>query len=163
MNNKGLQDERVLLQRRQINSDAYGLLVIVLLCSILVQEFLLNATFEQYAAELICFLGVSVYVLVRYITLGLNLYGEGHWATKNPLVRSLITGVIVAIVNGFYNYSKYAEHYRDTSIWYFIATLGITFVCSAGSVYILTLLVDYLSKQKQAKIQQQLDEDEQNE
>jgi len=53
MKKQDMQDERVVAQRRKINSEAYGILMIVLLGSILVQQFLLNAPFKQYAVEVI--------------------------------------------------------------------------------------------------------------
>ena len=60
MRKQNLQDERVLAQRRKINSEAYGILMIALLCSVLVQQRLLNAPFEQYAVA---------YMLLRNVPL----------------------------------------------------------------------------------------------
>lgn len=159
---QNIQDERVVVQRRKINSEAYGILMIVLLGSILVQEYLLNAPFEQYAVEVICFLGMSIYMIVRYMMLGLNIYGEGKWAKGIPLVNSIVTGIIVTAINGVLNYTRYAEHYKD-NIGFFIATLAVTFISATIPVFVVLSCFKYLDKKKQAKIEKQLDEDEQAE
>jgi len=162
MKRQNMQDERVVAQRRKINSEAYGILMIVLLGSILVQQFLLNAPFEQYAVEVICFLGMSIYMIVRYMTVGLNIYDEGKRAKGIPLLNSIVTGIIVTAINGVLNYTKYAEHYKD-NIGFFIATLVFTFISSTISVFVVLSCFKYLNNKQQAKIKKQLDEDEQAE
>ena len=163
MKKQNMQDERVATQRRKINSEAYGILMIILLGSILVQQFLLNAPFEQYAVEFICFLGMSIYMIVRYMTLGLNIYGEGKRAKGIPLVNSIVTGIVVTAINGVFNYTRYAERYQDDGIGYFIAVLATTFISATVAVFVVLSCFNYLNKKKQAKIQKQLDEDEQAE
>ncbi len=163
MKKQNMQDERVSSQRRKINSEAYGILMVILLVSILVQQFLLNATFEQYAVEAICFFGMSIYIIVRYNMVGLNLYGEGKRAKGIVLVNSIVTGTIVTITNGVLNYTKYADKYREDGIGFFISVLAVTFISATVSAYVVLLCFDYLNKRKQAKIQKQLDEDDRNE
>ena len=157
------QDERVVAQRRKINSEAYGILMIALLCSMLVQQFLLKAPFEQYAVEFICFFGMSFYMIIRYMTLGLNIYGEGKRAEAIPIVNSIIAGIVVTVINGVSNYTQYAKQYQQDGIGYFIAVLAVTFISATVSGYIILSCLDYLNKKKQAKIQKQLDEKEQDE
>lgn len=163
MKKQNTQDERVLAQRRKIQSDAYGILIIVLLISIPVQQFLLNAPFEQYAVEFICFFGMSIYMIVRYLTLGINIYGEGKRAKSIPLVNSIITGIVVTVINGVLNYTKYGEHYQKDGIGYFIAVLAITFISTTVFAFVVLSFFNYLNKKKQEKIQKHLDEEEQDE
>ncbi|GAU79596.1 DUF6773 family protein [Fusibacter sp. 3D3] len=162
MKRQTIQDERVSAQRHKINSEAYILLMIALLASILVQQFWFNASFEQYIAECICFLGISIYTIVRYIYLGLNIWGEGKRVKMRLLVTSTIAGLTVTTINGFSNYTRYADHYQADGIGYFIAVLGVTFISATGIVFVLMMCLDYLNAKKQQKIQKQLDEDEQN-
>ncbi len=163
MKKQNMQDERILTQRRKINSEAYGILMIVLLSSILVQQFLLNAPFKQYAVEVICFFGMSFYMIIRHMMLGLNIYGETKQAKDIPLVNSIVTGVVVTSVNGVLNYSKYAEKYKEVGIGYFIAVLAVTFISATIGCFIVLSFLGYLNNKKQAKIQKQLDEEEQDE
>ncbi|WP_312940526.1 DUF6773 family protein [Oscillibacter sp.] len=163
MKRQNTQDERIAAQRRKINSDAYGILMAVLLISILVQQFFLNAPFKQYAVETICFFGMSFYMIVRYMTLGLDLYGEGKHAKGMLLVNSLVAGTAVTAINGVLNYTQYAERYKADGMGYFIAVLAITFISATVCTFAVQALFDYLNKKKQAKIQKQLDEDEKDE
>ena len=163
MKNQSRQDERVVAQHHKINSEAYGILMIALFGSMLIQQFLLNASFEQYAAEFICFLGVSLYMAVRYITLGLSIFGEGKQTKTISFVNSIVVGIVVTVINGVLNYKQYAEHYQKDGIGYFFAALAITFVCAAVFTFAVMACFGYLNKKKQAMIQKQLDEEEYDE
>ncbi len=157
---KQMQDERILTQRRKINSEAYGILMIVLLASILIQQSLLKSPFEQYAVEFICFFGISFYVLIRYMMLGLNLYGETKRAKVIPLVNSIVMGIVVTAINGVLNYSEHAAQYKADGIGYFIAVLAVTFICATIISFIVLSFFGYLNNKRQAKILKRLDEDE---
>ncbi|MGI6706633.1 MAG: DUF6773 family protein [Clostridia bacterium] len=163
MKKQNLQDERVVAQRRKINSEAYGILMTALFCSILVQKFLLNAPFEQYAVEFICFIGMSLYLMIRHLTLGLNIYGEGKRAKTIPIMNGIVTGIVVTAITGVSNYTQYAEHYKEDGIGYFIAVLAITFISATVFSFVVLYCFHYLNKKKQARIQKQLDEKEQDE
>lgn len=161
MKTKSPQDERVVAQRRKIQSDGFAVVLFVLLISAVVQELFLNAPFKQYAVELICFFGMSAYLLIRNIAIGVNIYGDDKRGKVMPLVNSLASGIGATTVFGILNYSKYAGHYENNSGLY-IATLAIFFISVTISAFIAMSLFAYLSNKKQAKIQKQLDEDEQN-
>ena len=159
MKKQNPQDERVVAQRRKINSEAYGILFIVLLISVMVQHFWLNAPIEQYAVELICFLGISIYTLIRYMMIGHDLFGEGKRAKYVPLINSVVAGIVGTTINGVLNYSKYSEHYED-NIGLFIAVLAITFFSIAAFTFVVLSCLNYLNMKKQAKILRQLEDDE---
>ncbi|PRR80189.1 hypothetical protein CLLI_05730 [Clostridium liquoris] len=162
MKKQNLQDERVVAQRRKINSEAYSILMVALFCSMLVQQFLLNAPFKQYAVEFICFFGMSIYMIIRYMTLGLNIYSEEKRAKAIPFVNSIVAGIVVTAINGVLNYTQYAEQYKEDGRGYFIAVLAVTFISATLSVFFVLSCLNYLNKKKQAKIQKQLDEKEQD-
>ena len=163
MKKQNPQDERVVMQRRKINSEANGILMMALLVSIIVQQFILKAPFEQYAVELVCFFGMSVYMIIRNMTLGLNLFGEGKRAKGIILLNSITTGIVVTTINGVLNYAQYAQKYQEDGIGYFFAMLGISLISATAIVFALLVCIDYLNKQRQAKIQKQLDDDEEKE
>ncbi|WP_099467308.1 DUF6773 family protein [Konateibacter massiliensis] len=163
MKKENLQDERVIGQRRKINSEAYGILMIALLCSMLVQQFLLNAPFEQYAVEFICFFGMSFYIIIRYMSSGLNIYGEEKRAKALTFVNSIVCGIVVTAINGILNYIQYAERYKEDGIGYFIAALAVTFISATLLAFIVLFFLNYLNTKKQEKIKKQLDQEEQNE
>ncbi|MCI1965392.1 MAG: hypothetical protein LKJ17_04570 [Oscillospiraceae bacterium] len=163
MKKRNAQDERIVAQRRKINSEAYGILMLALLCSMLVQQFLLNAPFQQYAGELICFFGVFLYVIIRHLTLGIDLYGEGKRSKTFLFINSIVTGTVVTVINGVLNYMQYAEKYKADGLGPFIAVLGVTFISAAAAAFVVLSGLHYLNNKKQAKIQKELDAKEQNE
>ncbi len=158
-----LQDERIIAQRRKVTNEAYGLLMFTLLASILIQQYLFNARFEQYAAEFICFFGVSLFIIIRNLTLGLDIFGEGKYAKSMPIINSLTAGIVVTVINGVLNYTKYGYLYRIDGINYFIASLAVTFISATAASLIAFSCLNYFSKRKQAKIQKELDDEEQEE
>ena len=157
------QDERVAAQRQKIYGEALGILMVALFGSMLVQQFFLDASFSQYATEFICFLGTSIYMIIRYMMLGLNIYGEGKWSKAYPVGNSIVTGIVVTTINGVLNYIQNAERYRTDGIGYFFAMLAITFISVTILVFAVQLFFGYLNKKNQARIQTRLDEDEQEE
>ena len=161
MKKQNPQDERVVAERRKVNSEAYGILIISLAVSVLVQGYLLNAPFEQFAVEFICWIGVSFYTIARYIMLGQNIFGDGKRAKYMPLINSLVAGIVATAINGVLNYIKFAEHYNETSIGYFIPVLAITFVSVTTFTFIVLSCISYLNSKKQAKIFKRLEDDEQ--
>jgi FtsH-binding integral membrane protein len=163
MKKQNSQDERVVAQRRKINSEAYGILMMALLGSILVQQFLLNTPFKQYAGEFICFIGISFYIIIRNMTLGVNIYGEGNRAKAISIVNSIVVGIVVTAINGGLNYSQYADQYKEDGIGFCIAVLAVTVISTTVPVFIVLSCFNYLNKKKQAKILKQLDEEEQDE
>jgi hypothetical protein len=154
------QDERVLALRRKINSEAFGIIMIVLLASILVQQFLLNAPFEQYAVETLCFFGMSIYMIARHMTLGLDIFDEEKHTKTIPVVNSIVAGITVTAINGVCNYAQYGESYQESGMGYFFAMLAITFISTALFTFAVLTLMKFLNKKKQAQIGKRLDDEE---
>ncbi|MDR1689358.1 MAG: hypothetical protein LBS21_12200 [Clostridiales bacterium] len=162
MERPNTHDERVLAHKRKINSEAYGILMIVLLASILVQQFLLDAPFEQYAVEILCFFGMSIYMIVRHITLGIDMHENEKRATAIPLLNSIVAGITVTVINGVLNFVKYGERYKETGAGVFAATLVFTFIGTTIFAFAVLSCVKYLNGKRQAQILKRLDEDERN-
>ena len=148
MKNIKNQDERVVNQRRKIQSDGYQLLVYALLISVVVQQFLLQAPLSQYMAEFLCLVGIGFYNLICNMRIGNNLYGEdkdsGKKILKNTLLGGILSLVIFVILSG--------EKDTKTLIIYYL-----TFIIGFGGI---NYLLYYLSKRKQDKIEKELDMDE---
>ena len=160
---QGVQDERVLAQRRKINSEVCRILMIMLLGSILIQQFLLDAPFEQYAVEVICFFGISIYMIARFWMLGLNMHGEGKKSKNISLLYSIVAGITATTINGVLNYTTHIEHYQENVIGYFIAALLVTFISAMSLTFIMLSSTGYINNKRQEKVQKQLDSDEHDE
>jgi len=103
------------------------------------------------------------YLMIRHLTLGLNIYGEGKRAITIPIMNGIVTGIVVTAIAGVSSYIQYAEHYKEDGIGYFIAVLAITFTSATVFSFVVLYCFHYLNKKKQARIQKQLDEEEQDE
>ena len=152
---KNMQDERVVAQSRKIKSEAFVIIMIVLLASILVQCFYLNAPFEQYAVEVICFIGMCIYVIVRYMKLGLNIFDDEKPTKHFPLISGIVVGLLVTVINGVCHYTQDSEF--DISI------LTITFTGAAVITFVALSCLGYLNRRRQEQILQNLDKEEQDE
>ncbi|MDD3303797.1 MAG: hypothetical protein PHP54_02670 [Clostridia bacterium] len=153
------EDERILIQKQKILGEACILLMVTLIVSMLVQRYVFNASFKQYVAEFICFLVVSIYILIRNLMLGINLFGEGKKTMKTTIVYSIIAGALVTIMNGISNYVRYAEHYVD-NLGLFATTLLITFISATLLTFIVLLLFAAFNYKKQQEIEKKLDDEE---
>jgi len=159
MKKQTVQDERILAQNCKIGSDTCYLLMFILFISILIQQYLFNAPFTQYAVELIAFFGASIYILIRNLTLGNNMFKSDKSAKKLVVATSVVCGVIVTVINGVFNYARYVEHYND-NLGFFIVTLAITFASTTVTSFIFFFITYLLNEKKKKQIEKKLNEDE---
>lgn len=82
MKREKIQDERIIFQKQKIGSDAFGIVFFGLLISVLLQQFVFEATFSQYAAEFILFVVAAIYIIVRNIMVGIDLFGDSAIGQK---------------------------------------------------------------------------------
>lgn len=148
MTEKPIQDERILQQRRFIQSRGYAYLVLILAVSVLVQQFVLHAPFAQYAVEFFLLIGCGFYNLVCNCTRGIDIVNP---TGKNPtqlLVESIETAVVgtavLALLGG--------ERDWQDLLFFFIAFVAVMFGARLGLIL--------LTRKKQEEIDKALDQDE---
>lgn len=126
--------------------------MVVLLGSVLIQQFYMKAPFSQYAGEFIAFFGISLYMVFRHLILGLNLFGEGKRAKMIPLLNSIVLASVVTTITGISNYSTYGDKYKTDGMGYFIAVLGVTFVSAWLSCFYCYLSSITLTRKNRLKL-----------
>ena len=141
------QDERVLEERRNIQSKGYSLLVWGLLISLLVQQ-LMHAPFAQYAAEFWLLMGCSVYQMAANVRRGFNIWGGQPQRKGRPLLTAILAGMVAAWIMLLG---------AEGESWVNLAVFLVTFI---PIFYGMQKLLAYLSQKKQEKIEQALDEEE---
>lgn len=151
MKNNKIQDERILLIRRKIQSDAYGCLVWVLIISIIVQQFFMNSPFAQYAVEFFVLIGCGLYISIRHFKEGIDIFSPKVDGKKKLLLTTIITGVISLIIFALLS----GKYDIKTLTLYFVNFVIIFFVLNSGIIYI--------NKIKQQTIENKLNEDEMDE
>lgn len=142
------QDERVLSQRRKIQSDGFQLLIYVLLISVVIQQFFLQAPPSQYMGEFLCLVGAGFYNLIRTLNLADDFYcdnkGSGKRLFKNALFSGIGSVILTALLTGEKNIGN-------------LLSFFLTYTVVFGA---MTYLVYYISKQNKDKIKRELDMDE---
>lgn len=159
MRREKIQDERILIQKRKIGSDAFQILFYGLLLSVLIQQYMFNAPFSQYAVEVILFLAISVYIIVRNIMVGNDLFQSSKYSQKLVVLNSLVTGLVVAIVNTTLNYMKLGEWFKRDIINTLLVT-AVTFLSSSIITFIAFETLYIVNKKKQEKIESMLNDED---
>lgn len=150
MKNDRIQDERIVLTRRKIQSDAYQVLVCILVISIIVQQFFLNAPFSQFAVEFFCLIGCGIYMTIRHLTAGIDIWSTKEKSSKNLLISILTSGVISVILLAFLSGEDNIEN------------LVLFFVCFTVFSFIIHTLMRFINKKKQESIDTKMNKDEMN-
>lgn len=103
-------DERVLAQKRKIQSDGFAILFFGLLLSVLVQQYIFNAPVSQYIVELILFIIMSIYLIVRNIMVGNDIFSTNTSSDTSSkkiiIINSFVCGLTITIINTTLNYIK---------------------------------------------------------
>lgn len=160
MRKKLTHDERAVSQKRKIGSETCNLLLGVLLISLLVKEYVLNVPFSQYATEVVCLFGATIYIVIRNIIAGNNLYETKYNnGKKSVVVYSLVAGLVVCITAGIANYARYGEKYADGTL-FFLITLAILFVSGTVVTFLMYWPIYLINKKRQKKIAEKLDIEE---
>ena len=160
MKNNLIQDERAVAQKRKIGSEACNLLLGGLIISFLIKEYVFNLPFSQYATELLCSLGASIYIVIRNIIAGNDLCETKNSGKKSVVLMSLMVGLAVCVSAGFANYARYGEKYTDVA--FFLITLVILFVSGTVLTFLIYSPIYTLNQKRQKRIAEELDKEESN-
>ncbi|MFB0919057.1 MAG: hypothetical protein QMB63_08335 [Clostridiaceae bacterium] len=157
MRNNNVVDEREINVRRKIGSDAFTILMFILLLSTLVKQFVFKTPPENYAVEIASFVIMSFYVVLRNIASGLSIYGNEKKSKYIPILNSLVTALTVTVVIGIQNYLQYSSRYQGGDV---LGVLAVTFISAFLGTYIVMTLFASMNKAKQERIKSKLDEEE---
>ena len=148
MSNNKIQDERILLERRIIQSTAYAWIVMILLISIVVQQFLMKAPFAQYAVELFLLIGCGLYNIISNLKRGIDIWNPSGESKIKLLLNTVISGIASVILFAFLS----GEYGIKSLAGYFLTFVAIFFA--------FRLLMIKINNKKQKSIEERLDEDE---
>ena len=159
MKKKKIQDERVLSQKRKIGNDAFQIISLGLFLSVLVQQYIFDAPFSQYAVEMILLITVSLYVIVRNIMVGNDIFDSNKVNQRVVIINSIICGIIITIVNTILNYIKFREIFTTDIVNSVVVSL-VTFVCASFVSFVVLQILYVINKRKQIQIEIQLEDDD---
>lgn len=135
-----IQDERIISLRRKIQSDAYQILVVCLIFSIIIQQFLLKAPFSEFAVELCCLIGIGIYTTLRHLMSGIDIWDSSIQGNKKIMISSLTTGIISTGI--------FTVLTGERRLWKLTLFLVIFSVC----YFVIHSLIIFLSKKRQKQI-----------
>lgn len=147
-------DERVENERRKINSGALQLIMVFLLCSILVKQFVLKEGFSSYAVEFIAFYGGVFYILIRNVFLG-NIVNEALIEKKNKIITAFTVALTITIINGFTLGFSEGAIFIDKFL-----NLLMSFTTGFITAYVALVIIEKLTKKKAEKISRELEDEE---
>ena len=153
-----IYDERAVAQKRKIGNEAYNLLLGGLIISVLIKAYVFNVPFTQYATELLCLFGAPIYVVIRNIIAGNNVYETKDKGKKSVVLTSLVVGLVICVSAGIRNYARYGEKYTDGK--FFLITLAMLFVSGTVIAFLIYSPIYELNQKRQKKIAEELDKEE---
>ena len=153
--NNNINDERILSERRRIQSRGYTYIIYALVTSIVIKMVFMDAGFDMYASELIILIGSGLYMIIANYLKGINIWSINPNDGTNRYTKNfIIAGVISIILND--NLKKYIgigiADSKMTAIVYSVSWITIFSITS--------IVMYYLNKKKQEKIDKQLDDEE---
>lgn len=151
MKDTDMRDERVVAERRKIQSDGFQILFWVLIISAFVQQVVFHAPPAQFAVEFFCWVGCGVYIIIRHLASGIDIWNTKGKSRKKVITSVLISTILSALLLRFLNGEGTIE-----SVMIFV----ITFITASFLTY---TLIQFVNKKKQAEITSKLDEDEMDE
>lgn len=160
MKNQIQKDERVLAQKRKIGSDAFNILWIALIISVLVQQYFFNAPFVQYAVEIVLFIAVSIYIIIRNLIYGNDLFASKKGGQAIVIINSLFCGCTVTIINTILNYMQYSETVKLPIAINTVLVGGITFISATATAFVGLELMYLANNKKQKNIESHLNDNE---
>lgn len=144
------KDERVVREQRKIASEAFQLVLMFLLGSILYKQFVLDYEFNAYMIEYIAFFGSVFYVVFRKIYLGIDVNNKKS-ELRTYLINSLVSSIVIVVVIIFINEKDLNTGVIIEGILGFIVAYIITLLTQLG--------MSFLSKKRADKITKELEAD----
>lgn len=163
MNRKNIRDERVEQINTKIQKEAYFIVLLITVISIVVKSFVLEMSFEHYVVELFIIVASTVYISVRSIFLGHSTMDTSKAGKRSQILFITLTSLAIAIINGIKNFGLYREHYTGLFDTKFIAVMGITFVSSFILISAVFVFAFWSNEMGRRRIERKLQEGEEQE
>jgi len=152
MKNNRHEDERVKMQKLKIGSEALSLVMVLLMVSMLVKQFVLEASFKEYMIEFIGFFGASVYIIIRNIFVGNTLFPNTK--KKVLFIIPLVCGVTITIVSFL---SNLESHLQSGNLVMTLIVLLIAFITSTVGSFVVIYLIYKGNEKRSKKLEEKFD------
>jgi len=147
MKDNRIQDERIIAERRKIQSRGYAWIVTILLVSIVVQQFFIKAPFAQYAVEFFILIGCGIYNTIANYKKGIDIWNPKNDGKKKILYNALISGIASVVLFAFLS-----GNYKTNNL----VTYFVSFV---ACFYLFRFIMIGMTDKKQRAIDKELNDD----
>jgi hypothetical protein len=162
MKRREIQDERILAQKRKIGSDAFQIVFYGLLLSVLIQQFLFQAPFSQYIVEFILFITASLYIVIRNLTVGHDIFSAHKMGQKLVIINSIVSGLVIAVINSFLNYIRLGELFT-TDLMNSLLVTFVTFIIASIVAFLMFEALYIVNRKRQLQIETKFTEQDEEE
>lgn len=156
MKENKIQDERIVLTKRKIQSDGFQIVWCILIFSVLIQQYLYQAPFAQYAVEAFVLIGMSLYIVVANIVKGNDLFISKSRGKTIVIVNSLVAGGVVSIINVIMNYINYHDKIVGSLTIHLSIVALITFISATIMAFVVLQVFYLINNKKQQTIENEL-------
>ncbi|MEX1308619.1 MAG: DUF6773 family protein [Eubacteriales bacterium] len=152
--NSDYADERIKMQRLTMINQAYAIVMLILMVSILIKQFVYNLHFSAYMTEFIAFFVASFYILIKSCFLGHRIYsGKKRLAL---ILTPIITATVITVLSFLGNLE---HHQRIQEFWVSASALVITFLSSLTITFLIMLVIDKASRKRNKKLEEKFEEE----
>lgn len=152
---KNNYDERIISERRKIQSDLAQILLCVLFISVLVQQFIFKYELKEYFVELLCVIFSGFYILFRNIVKGIDIVQDSKMK-----INVGVTSIVATTLFGIQNYMSYKDKYTGIFDFYFWMGILVFFISITLMSTLVFYGIKYMNNSKQKKIKEKLDDEE---
>lgn len=97
-----IEDERIISEKRRINSNAFSICLLLLWAILLYRQFVLQQNIKEYMDIFLLTIGISVYITINNVFKGLYLTYRNKKERKKVKFIGVIVGTVTfAIVQAF--------------------------------------------------------------
>lgn len=101
MEENKIQDERILLEKKEIQSRGYEWIIYILTITIIVQQFFMQAPFSQFAVEIFLLIGCAIYNVIANYRRGIDIWNPCGSGKGKIFISTIVSGAACAIALAF--------------------------------------------------------------
>lgn len=155
-----IKDERIIQLNNKIQKEAFYLVLLLLGLSIFIKAYILNMAVSEYITELIIMIASLIYTTIRGSIVGYNSVDTSKHGKKLMVFTVLGLSLFISISTGIRNYSLYGGKYTGIFDSSFITALIFTFISSAIFISLILVLVSFIDKLGQKRLEKKLEDAE---
>ena len=144
-------------------SEAYFVIVLLLIVSIVVKTYVMGEPFTHYITEIGVIIVSTIYIAIRSMLTGNNLMDTSKRNKILTVFAILGLTLVVTVSNGVKNYSNYGEQYSGVFDFHFLAVLAVAFLSSVALISIVFLFIYICHIKGQRKIEKEISNDDDEE